>query len=111
MVWRMRSPLRGAICAPVVRVKAFQLLFLGVELRRGGFLGLRCGKGNSYEQEKNNRSAFHTFITTQEGIRKWSIRKMRAYTERVSAKDKARCRCRGTTPPRTIVRIPRRAQR
>src|SRR5713101_5989701 len=52
--------------APVICVKAFQLLFLGIELRCGGFRGLRRGNGNSYEQEKKKPSGSHICITSQD---------------------------------------------
>jgi len=51
--------------APVVRVKVFELPFLSIELRCGGFLGLRHGRRNHHEQEEKNTNGFHYFITAQ----------------------------------------------
>lgn len=51
--------------APVIRVKVCELLFLGVKLGCGGFLGLRRGRGNKHEQEEKNTNESHYFITAQ----------------------------------------------
>src|SRR5467141_284568 len=52
--------------APVVRIQVFQLLFLGVQLRGEGFLGLCRGRRNSHEQEKEKSSESHKRITSQD---------------------------------------------
>jgi hypothetical protein len=53
------SPRAFLYSVPVVRIKVFELLFLGVEEGWGVFRGLGGGEGNSNKQEKKNASESH----------------------------------------------------